>query len=466
MNGITIKNRSLWTSEAIAAATGGTASADFVANGVAFDSREVGSGDLFIAMKGDATDGHLFLDKAFANGAAGAIVEQAIDQPHILVADSAKALDALGTASRARSHAKIIGVTGSVGKTGTKEALFQCLDRLMPGSAHRSVKSYNNHVGVPLSLARMPADTRYGIFEMGMNHAGELAALTQLVRPHAAIVTTIAPAHQEYFSSLEAIADAKGEIFAGLEPGGTAIIPFDSPYRDRLIEAAKPYAADIVTFGRGDGADVRALDWVTANDGGTLITAQLPGKTSLCFTLSVPGDHWVGNAMAILAAVQAVGGDLAAAGLALAELPGLAGRGARHQVAVSDGTALLIDESYNANPASMAATIGQLGREQATRRIAVLGAMRELGGDTDAYHAALAHHLADASVDFTILVGDEMKILASGLEGARNFAHGPDAAWALDALQSYMRAGDAILVKGSNAVGLGKIVAALTGGEK
>lgn len=466
MNGALVKTRPLWTSDAIAKAVGGQVSASFEANGVAFDSREVGQGDLFIAMKGEATDGHLFLDKAFANGAGGAIVERPIDQPHILVDDSAKALDALGIASRARTDAKIIGVTGSVGKTGTKEALFQCLDRLMPGSAHRSVKSYNNHVGVPLSLARMPQDTRFGIFEMGMNHAGELAALTQLVRPHAAIVTTIAPAHQEYFDSLEAIADAKGEIFAGLEPGGTAIIPFDSPYRDRLIAAAKRYAGDIVTFGRGEGADVRALDWVAAADGGTLITAQMPGKTSLCFTLSAPGDHWVGNAMAILAAVQAVGGDLASAGLALAELPGLAGRGARHKIAVDGGEALLIDESYNANPASMAATISQLGREQVARRIAVLGAMRELGGDTDAFHAALAHHLEDANVDFTILVGDEMKILAAALEGKRNFAHGPDAAWALDALRSEMRAGDAILIKGSNAVGLSKIVSSLTGGDK
>lgn len=466
MSGVQVKTRPLWAADAIAKAVGGEASANFDANGVAFDSREVGTDDLFIAMKGEATDGHLFLEKAFANGAAGAIVERPIAQPHILVSDSAKALDALGIASRARTDAQIIGVTGSVGKTGTKEALFQCLDRLNPGAAHRSVKSYNNHVGVPLSLARMPQDTRFGIFEMGMNHAGELSGLTKLVRPHAAIVTTVAPAHQEYFDSIEAIADAKGEIFEGLEAGGTAIIPFDSPYRDRLIAAAKPYAGNIVTFGQGDGADVRALDWVAASNGGTLITAQLPGKTSLCFTLAAPGEHWVSNAMAILAGVQAVGGDLAAAGLALAELPGLAGRGARHTITVGEGTALIIDESYNANPASMAATIGQLGREQAERRIAVLGAMRELGGDTDAFHAALAHHLDDANVDFTILVGDEMKILASALEGKRNFAHGPDAAWAQSALQSEMRAGDAILIKGSNAVGLGKIVSALTGGDK
>lgn len=461
MSDLLAKVRPLWTSDAIAQAVGGSASAAFEAGGVAFDSREVGPGDLFIAMKGENSDGHLFLEKAYANGAAGAIVETPIDQPHILVKDSVVALNALGRGSRARSAARIIGVTGSVGKTGTKEALFECLDRHDSGAAHRSVKSYNNHVGVPLSLARMPQDCRYGIFEMGMNHAGELAELTQLVRPHAAIVTTVAPAHQEYFSSLEAIADAKGEIFAGLEPGGTAIIPFDSPYLDRLIAAAKPYAANIVTFGLGEGADVRALDWVPAQEGGTLITASLPGKTSLCFTLSTPGEHWVSNAMAILAAVQAVGGDLAAAGLALAELPGLAGRGARHTIPAGEGTALLIDESYNANPASMAATIGQLGRESASRRIALLGAMRELGGDTDRFHAALAEHLVDARVDFTILVGEEMKILAAALEGKADFAHGPDADWALETLRKQLQAGDAVLVKGSNAVGLGKIVTAL-----
>ncbi len=455
----------LWTSDAIAKAVGGRASQPFDVNGVAFDSREVGPGDLFIAMKGETSDGHLFLDKAFANGAAGAICEQDIAEPHVRVEDSAVALNQLGRAARARTEAKIIGVTGSAGKTGTKEALFRCLDRIEPGAAHRSVKSYNNHVGVPLSFARMPQECRFGIFEMGMNHAGELAELTQLVRPHVAMVTTIAPAHLGYFSSIEAIADAKGEIFAGLEPGGTAIIPFDSPYRDRLIAAAKPYAETIITFGLGEGADARALDWVPTADGGTLITASLPNKTSLCFTLAAPGEHWVANAMAVLAAVQAVGGDLAAAGLALAELPGLAGRGARHQLTVGEGSALLIDESYNANPASMAATIGQLGREPATRRIAVLGAMRELGDDADHYHAALAAHLEDAGIDWAILVGDEMKILATALEGKREFAHGPDAAWALALLKERMQPGDAILIKGSNAVGLGKIISALTGGE-
>src|SRR3954454_24382329 len=311
----------LWTSDEIAAATAGIASAPFEATGVTFDSREVEPGHLFIALQGEATDGHRFLDSAFAAGAAGALVGADTPHPHVRVGDTMAALNDLGRASRARSAARICGVTGSVGKTGTKEALYAALDRSAPGEAQRSVKSYNNHTGVPLSLARMPRETRFGVFEMGMNHAGELAQLTRLVRPHVAIVTAIAPAHREFFASEEAIADAKGEIFQGLEPGGTALVPHDSPHRDRLIAAARPSAANIVTFGLGEGADVRATYVVRAPRGGSLITAQL-ANASLSFTLAPPGDHWVANALAVLAAVEAVGGDLASAGLALADLGG------------------------------------------------------------------------------------------------------------------------------------------------
>lgn len=460
----------LWTSQEIASATGGTANSSFAVSGVAFDSREVGPGDLFVAMRGEETDGHRFIDRALAAGAAGIICEAPIDGPHILVSDSVKALNDLGRASRARSRAQIIGVTGSAGKTGTKEALAVALDRYRPGRVHRSVKSYNNHTGVPLSLARMPRDADYAVLEMGMNHAGELAELTALVRPHVAIVTTIAPAHQAFFKSLEAIADAKAEIFAGLEDGGTAIVPFDSAYGARLADAARAHASHIVSFGTGAGADVRARDWVVdPATGGSLITAEL-GGASLCFSLAPPGDHWVANAMAVLAAVRAVGGDLAAAGIALAELPGLPGRGARHRIAAGSGEALLIDESYNANPASMAATIAQLGRESATRRIAILGAMRELGAGSDGYHAALADHLEQAGVDRVILVGEEMRALAERLaakplETRIKFTHGPDVAQALAEIAGDIHPGDAVLIKGSNAVGLSRIVTALTGGE-
>lgn len=454
----------LWTARAIAAATGGEASADFSVHGVAFDSREVTKGDLFIAMKGEETDGHKFIDRAIAAGAAGIVCESAIDHPHVRVADSAAALNALGTASRARCHGRIIGVTGSAGKTGTKEALFAALDRFRPGKAHRSVKSYNNHVGVPLSLARMASTADYGVFEMGMNHAGELAALTRMVRPHVAVVTTIAPAHMEFFADEAAIADAKGEIFEGLEPGGTAIIPFDSPHYDRLRAKAQQHAAHVVSFGLNDGADVRAVDWLPDGQGGSLVTAQVQDAL-LCFTIAQAGAHWVANSLAVLAAVKAVGGDLPAAGLAFAEMGGLAGRGARHRIGVADGGILLIDESYNANPASMAATIGQFGSESADRRVAILGAMRELGPGSDDYHAALAAPLVAAGVQFALLVGTEMAPLAKALEGRVDFAHVPDYSVARARLGALIRAGDAVLVKGSNSVGLSHVVAALTNGD-
>lgn len=450
----------LWTAEEIAQATGGVASAPFAVSGVAFDSREVTGGDLFVAMKGEATDGHRFVDKAFGQGAAGAIVSEPIAQPHVLVPDSAAALEALGRASRARMQGKVVGVTGSVGKTGTKEALFHALDRICPGEVHRSVKSYNNHVGVPLSLSRMPRESAFGVFEMGMNHAGELAALTRQVRPHVAIVTAIAPAHIEFFGTEEKIAEAKAEIFEGLEPGGTAVIPYDSPHVATLYAKAEQHAARILTFGFDPQADVHARDMVPAAGGGTLVTAALPG-VELCFTVGAPGEHWVSNALAVLAAVEALGGDLAAVGLALAEMPGLPGRGERRIVPVSGGEALLIDESYNANPLSMAATLKQLGREQASRRIAVLGGMRELGDRSRELHAGLVAPLAAGQVDYAILVGDEMQPLAEALGGVIAFDHVPDAAKATDLLQSEMRAGDAILVKGSNGIGLSRLVAAL-----
>jgi UDP-N-acetylmuramoyl-tripeptide--D-alanyl-D-alanine ligase len=455
----------LWTAREIAEATGGTLHGDFEATGVAFDSREIGPGDLFVAMKGEATDGHLFLDKAFASGAAGALVSEAIAHPHVRVADTAAALNALGSASRARSQARIVGVTGSVGKTGTKEALYAALDRAAPGRAHRSVKSYNNHTGVPLSLARMGRDARFGVFEMGMNHKGELAALTRLVRPHVAIVTAIAPAHREFFATEEAIADAKAEIFQGLEPGGTAIVPYDSPHRDRLAAAAKDHEARVLSFGMGEGADVHASYVVRGPRGGSMVTATLPGA-QLSYTISQPGAHWVANSLAVLAAVQAVGADLALAGLALAELGGLKGRGERHRIHVDGGEALLIDESYNANPASMAATLQVLGEEKvAGRRIAVLGTMRELGPESGGFHAALAAPLEAAHVDYAILVGDEMEALAKALGGAVEMAHVADAAAALPLARAAIGPGDAMLIKGSNSIGLAALVEALASGN-
>lgn len=449
----------LWSAAEIAAATGGSASGDFAVTGVTFDSREVGPGDLFLALKGESTDGHRFVPQALAAGAAGVVVAEPCDGPQVRVADTGAALDALGRAARARMRGQVIGVTGSVGKTGTKEALFAALDRIEPGAAHRSVKSYNNHTGVPLSLARMPRDARFGVFEMGMNHAGELAQLTRLVRPHVAIVTTIAPAHLGFFADVGAIADAKAEIFEGLEPGGTAIVPFDSPYRDRLAAAARHHAGRIVTFGLGEGADYRAADTMRTRTGGTFVTARFDAR-ELSFTIGQPGAHWVANAMAILAAVDAVGGDLELAGLALAEMDGLAGRGRRFLAPVRDGEALVIDESYNANPASMRATLAVLGQEPG-RRLAVLGEMRELGDHAEAFHAELAEPIAEAGVAKAILVGPAMAPLAKALEGRTDFVHVPDAAAALSRLEAMLHPGDAVLVKGSNGVRLATVVAAL-----
>ncbi|OQW77777.1 MAG: UDP-N-acetylmuramoylalanyl-D-glutamyl-2, 6-diaminopimelate--D-alanyl-D-alanine ligase [Proteobacteria bacterium ST_bin13] len=455
----------LWTSAAIAAATGGTASADFAADGVTFDSREVGPGDLFIALKGEATDGHHYLDQVFARGAAGAIVSTPVAHPHVLVSDTMAALEALGIAARARTQATIIGVTGSVGKTGTKEALFAALDRGVPGQVHRSVKSYNNHTGVPLSLARMPAGCRFAVLEMGMNHAGELSALTRFVRPHVAIITTVASVHIEFFKNEAGIADAKAEIFEGLEPGGTAIIPFDNVHRARLIAAAQAKSARIVTFGSGDGADVRALETMRTPTGGTFVTAQLLAR-ELSFTVGQPGSHLVSNALAVLAAVEAAGGDVAVAGLALADLGGLAGRGARFLVDVGGGeTALVIDESYNANPTSMRATLAVLGKEPVRRRVALLGQMGELGMASADFHAGLAEPVIAAGVSVAILVGADMAPLANALEGQVDFVHVPDAAAALAHLKTMLSGGDAVLIKGSNSVGLAAVVAAL-GGNK
>jgi len=457
----------LWSANEIAAATGGTASGDFQVSGVEMDSRDVRGGDLFVALKGDATDGHRFLDKAFANGAAAAIVERPIEAPHVLVRDTTQALGDLAAAARERVNARLVGVTGSVGKTGVKEAIFTALERSGRGAAHRSVRSYNNHVGVPLSLARMPAASRFGVFEMGMNHAGEISALTAQVRPHVAVVTTVAPAHIENLGSEQAIADAKAEIFEGLVKGGTAVIPADSAHHDRLRSAAEARGAKVLSFGAAGHADFRLLDCIPSANGGSLVTAAF-GSHHLCYTVAEPGAHWVANSLCVMAAVHAVGGDLGAAGLALSEMGGLKGRGARLKVSVPGGHAMLIDESYNANPASMRATLAQLGQTPAARRIAVLGAMKELGDFSPEFHARLAEPLLASDADFAVLVGPEMVALARELGKGKGallgkplrFAHCDNAGEAIAALEEFgLTGGDAVLVKGSNSVGLARLVA-------
>jgi len=453
----------LWTSDEIAAATVGTASAPFEVSGITFDSREVGPADLFVAMPGTVHDGHQFVDQAFASGAAGAVVSQPVSGPHVLVEDTFAALEALGRASRERSRAVIFGVTGSVGKTSTKEALYAALERIRPGRVHRSVKSYNNHTGVPLSLARMPRDAEFAVLEMGMNKSGEIAALTRQVRPHLAIVTAIAPAHIENLGSEEAIADAKAEIFQGLEPEGVAIVPNDTPHRDRLVRAARRHADRTITFGSGD-ADVHAVHAVSAEGGGSLISAAL-SECELTFTISQRGEHWVSNSLAVLAAIEAAGLDVAVAGLALADMGGLKGRGQRHLIALDGGELLLIDESYNANPASMAATLKSLGQERdVQRRIAVLGPMRELGEHSAELHARLAPAVLDARVDRLILIGDEMRPLAEHVVGKVPLDLVASVDEATDELLRMVHAGDAVLVKASNSVGLAKLVERVAGG--
>jgi UDP-N-acetylmuramoyl-tripeptide--D-alanyl-D-alanine ligase len=463
----------LWTADEVAEATGGTASGAFQSAGVEMDSRDVRSGDLFFALKGETSDGHLYVDKAFANGAAAAVVERPIEQPHVLVDDTSRALELLAKASRTRASATIVGVTGSVGKTGVKEAIFAALERSSRGAAHRSVRSYNNHVGVPLSLSRMPSRSKFGVFEMGMNHAGEILGLTAQVRPHVAVITTIAPAHIENLGSEEAIADAKAEIFAGLEPGGTAVVPADNAHFQRLRRAAEAAGAQVVAFGASADAHFRLLDAIPSANGGSLVTAAF-GDLRLCYSVAEPGAHWVANSLAVMAAVHAAGGDLGAAGLALAEMGGLKGRGARHRLKVPGGHALLIDESYNANPASMRATLAQLGATPATRRIAVLGSMKELGDLSPAFHAQLAQPIEAAGVDHAVLVGEEMAELARELgKPAKNalgirlsFAHCLNPGEAIAALEEFgLAGGDAVLVKGSNSVGLGRVVAHFTARE-
>jgi UDP-N-acetylmuramoyl-tripeptide--D-alanyl-D-alanine ligase len=309
----------------------------------------------------------------------------------------------------------------------------------------------------------MPRDSEYAVLEMGMNAPGEIAALAKLVRPHVALITTIASAHIEHLGSMAAIADAKAEIFEGLEPGGLAIVPEDSAYRDRLVKGARKHARRTITFGHGE-ADVAVVHAVRSEHGGSLVTARLT-ESELTYTIAQRGDHWVTNSLAVMAAVEAVGADLAIAGLALADMGGLKGRGERHRIGIEGGSYLLIDESYNANAASMAATLKALGEEQGVeRRIAVLGPMRELGAHAEEIHAGLAPAVLDAKVDQLILVGEDMQPLEEALGGAVTIIRSDSVDDATDVLARLVRPGDAVLVKASNSIGLAKLVDRMAGG--
>src|SRR3954471_22004487 len=371
----------LWTVEAMAQAMGAerTGALPDAVSGISIDTRSISSGEAFFAIKGDARDGHEFVPAALKAGAGLAVIaaqrraEFAKDAPLLIVRDVLDGLRDLARAARARLQAQVIGVTGSVGKTGTKEALRLAL--APSGGTPTSVASHNNHWGVPLSLARCSASARYAVFEMGMNHAGEIEPLTRLVRPYVAIITTVAPVHLEFFGSVEAIADAKAEIFSGIEPGGAAVINRDNPQFARLSRAAKNAGVErVVSFGERAKADARLIKCSLHPDCST-VQARILG-TEVTYKLGAPGHHVVLNSLAVLAAVSLAGADLALAALALAEIKPPTGRGARSTLELRDGTALLIDESYNANPASMAAALALLGQAEVGprgRRIAVLG---------------------------------------------------------------------------------------------
>jgi UDP-N-acetylmuramoyl-tripeptide--D-alanyl-D-alanine ligase len=460
----------LWTGRELVAATGGTLRRDFAANGISIDSRTVMAGDLFVALQGPNFDGHAFIADALAKGAAGALVAAAPagfarDAPLLVVADTLVALTALGRAARQRSRAKIIAVTGSVGKTGTKEALRVVLGD--QGLTHASVGSFNNQWGVPLSLARMPRDADFGIFELGMNHAGELAELSLLARPHVALITTIEVAHLGYFASLEAIAEAKAEIFDGVEPGGVAVLNRDNAFFDHLATVARRRGITrIIDFGEHDEAAIRLLDCrlgETASD----VTASVMGEV-VDYTIALPGRHWVMNGLAVLAVVRAVDGRVDAAATALARLTGLPGRGRRQTVALSGGSFDLIDESYNASPAAVRAAIAVLASATAApggRRIAVLGNMLELGADSGRLHAELAAPLIAADIALVFTVGDDMAHLHAALPERMRGAHCATAVEMAPIIAAALRPGDVVTVKGSLGTRMSVIVKHLFAGE-
>lgn len=457
----------LWTLGEIVAATGGSCLGDATTpvTGLSIDSRSLGQGEGFVAIRGPNRDGHSFVEAALGSGAACAIVDRSFpagdEERLVRVGDTLEALNALGRAGRARAtDTTVIAVTGSVGKTGTKEALRLTL--APSGSVHASVKSYNNHWGVPLSLCNMPKDVRFGVFEIGMNHAGEIDVLTRLVRPHIAIITTVAPVHLGFFRSVEDIADAKAEIFHGLAPGGTAIINRDNPLYERLKRHAEEHGARIVSFGETEGADVRVLA-IELKPDGSEVRADILGDV-VSYRLGAPGRHLVQNSLAVLAAVKLAGADLGAAARALADLRAQAGRGGRTLFPAKDGNIAIIDESYNANPASMRAAIATLGltpRNEFKRRVAVLGDMLELGTQGAKLHQDLAEVVDGAGVDVVFACGELMGSLYQALPAGRRGAYAKSAEELLPLLTAGVGPGDVIMVKGSLGSRMGQLVEAL-----
>ncbi len=445
---------SLWTADELVEATGGVLSRPFDASGLSIDTRTLVPGDLFVALVGEGRDGHAFVADALAKGAAGAMVHQEVPGPTLRVDDTLAGLTRLGGFARWRFAGRLVAVTGSVGKTTTKEMLRLALAAF--GPAHAAVASYNNHWGVPLTLARMPRDAAFCVAEIGMNHAGEIAPLARLVRPHVAVITTVAKAHVGYLGSIEAIADEKASILSGLEPNGVAVLPADSEQLPRLRAAAGE--GRVLTFGADPAADVRLVH-LEAEADGSLIHADIVGQTA-SFRLNAPGRHMVMNALATLAVVAALGLDPMRAIDTLEAFAPLAGRGLRRTVAVGCGSALLLDESYNGNGASMRAALDVLRLQPARRRIAVLGDMLELGDEGPAEHAGLAQAVV-GSVDCLFTCGPLMRRLFDAVpEPLRGF-HTVDAAALAPVVAGALRRGDAVLVKGSLGSGMKRVVDAI-----
>ena len=458
----------LWSQGELTAAFGAPPSAPLSAavGGVSIDSRTLEPGDLFFAIRGAQHDGHDHVARAFEAGAAAAVVAReraaqlAAFGPVFSVEDTLKAMEALGVAARARSKAKIVAVTGSVGKTTAKEMLRAMLTAC--GATHASAASYNNHWGVPLTLARMALDVRFGVFEMGMNHAGEIAPLTRMARPHAALVTTIAPVHVEHLGSIEAIADAKAEIFLGLEPHGTAVLNRDAPQFERLAKAAASRGARVLSFGRGAECDARLLE-VEATDRGSRVKARILGR-ELAFELGAPGVHMAENALGALLAAEALGADLDACAAALRGFSPQKGRGERFLLPTPEGPATIIDESYNANPASMRAALALLAAARPGpkgRRIAVIGDMLELGPKAAAMHAELAADLSANKVDLLFGAGPLTRALFDAAPASMRAAWTERSSDLTDEVARTLRGGDIAMIKGSNGSRMGPLVAAL-----
>ncbi|MBN9490492.1 MAG: UDP-N-acetylmuramoylalanyl-D-glutamyl-2,6-diaminopimelate--D-alanyl-D-alanine ligase [Alphaproteobacteria bacterium] len=443
----------LWTSDEIANALSPLAMpSPFEANGVTFDSRAVGKDDLFFALSGETADGHAFVDQALARGAAAAVVSRGLPEAKgrlVRVKDTMQALVALGRAGRRRSKARIASVTGSAGKTSTKDALRAMLQAQAPTSA--STASFNNHVGVPISLARLPREARYGVFEIGMNHPGEIEPLARLVEAHVGVITNVEPVHIGHMGSEEAIADEKACLFAGMREGAIAVLNRDNRHFERLSATARRLGvARIVGFGRSEAAEARLLA-CSLQDRGSDVVALIHGQR-IEYRLSAAGEHWVLNSLAALAAVEALGADLAKAAATLAEVKASPGRGARRHLAFGSGSIELVDESYNANPASVRAMLAVLARTSPAtggRRLLALGDMRELGEQADAYHAGLADAVAASGATQVFLCGPHMKALWKRLPADRRGPHRPDSAALAPDVAAALRAGDVIAVKGS-----------------